>query len=95
MTHSPLQSPQASAYLPCKVRLHSQPDGNISFRHSISIRGNSREAHSDDAIMLGNLGYEINPQRVCAVIEDDDDFIAVSDFADRPHSDFLILRTVQ
>lgn len=93
MTHSPLQSLETAAYMPSKVRLHTQPNGNISFRNAIAIRGNGREAHANDAIVLGNLGDYVDPQRVCAVIEDHYHVFAVPDFADGSHlSAFMAAR---
>lgn len=83
MIHSPsLQSVQAAAQRPGCFRLHTETSNHISFRHPVSIGRDSRERHADYAVMLGDFGDEIGPQRVRAVIEDNDYVVAVADFAD-------------
>lgn len=86
MTHSPsLQSMQAAAQRPGCFRLHTEASNHIGFRHAIAIRADSRERHADYAVMLGDFGAEIGPQRVRAVIEDYNDLVAVADLPDGPN----------
>ena len=83
MTHSPsLQSMQAAAQRPGCFSLHTEASNNIGFWHPIAVRADSRERHADYAVMLGDFGAEIGPQRVGSVIEDNDYVVAVADFAD-------------
>lgn len=79
---SPLQSPKRTAESPRGIGLHPKPNGNIGLRYAVSILADRSEGHSNNSVLLGNLGDEIGPQRSGAVIEDDQNVVAFSDFAD-------------
>lgn len=85
MIHSPLQSMQSPAQRPGCFRFHTEASNHIGFWHPITVRADSRERHADYAVMLGDFGAEIGPQRVGSVIEDHNDVVAVADLPDGPN----------
>lgn len=82
---SSFQSAKRSAQAPGSLRLHPQAHRNVSLGYPVPVCRDSREGHADNSVMLGNLGNNIDPHRVRAVIEDDQNVVAVADFPYRPN----------
>jgi hypothetical protein len=80
-----LQRLKASAQLPGKFQFHPDPDGNVRFPDPVAVLTNRSEGNSHDTVFLGYFRDEVAEDRSGPVIEDDQNVLAVSGFADCSH----------
>jgi hypothetical protein len=79
---SPLQRLQRTAHIPCQFGFHPDPDGNVRFRHALAVLTDRSKRHANNSVLLGNLCNDIDPMRICPVIEDDQNVVAIAELAD-------------